>query len=216
MGGEDFLYDAYAMVQSLQPEVKRFTNEYGIISKGGIDEQKQQWYYEYIKRVDAHVPGAVQGVGIQSHMGSDLTPPEKVLSILSYYATLGKQISISEFTMDIQEPEIREQYTCDFMRVAFSHPNVSEFMFWGFQDDGRGKVDIYEKDGSLGAMGRAYFSLINGEWTTVFSAKANKNGTVKGRGFYGLYEYAIEQDGVLKKGYLEVFPQKSNTIEIKI
>ncbi len=216
MGGEDFLYEAFEITKERAPEVRRFTNEYGIISKGGIDEQKQQWYYEYIKRVDAHVPGAVQGVGIQSHMGSDLTPPEKVLSILSYYATLGKPISISEFTMDVQEPEIRERYTRDFMRAAFSHPNVSEFMFWGFEEDDNRKVDIYKQDGSVGAMGKAYFSLIREEWHTEFKAKTNAEGLLYGRGFYGLYVFKLKHNGKELIGTFKNLPGMPEALEIQL
>ena len=32
------------------------------------------------------------------------------------------------------------------MIAAFSHPNVSEFLFWGYVEDEREKVDIYKKE----------------------------------------------------------------------
>ncbi|RMB64156.1 hypothetical protein EAX61_01905 [Dokdonia sinensis] len=217
LGSEELLYDGFRILRNRQPNVSRFTNEYGIISKGGIDTQKQQWYYDYIKRVDTNTNGAVQGIGIQSHMGTDLTPPEKVLSLLSYYASLGKRISISEFTMDETDPKIREQYTRDFMIATFSHPNVSEFLFWGFQDDdGRGKVDIYEADESIGEMGKAYFSLVNGDWKTTLSRKLNEQGAISDRGFYGLYTYKVLVDGVEKTGSFEVVPNASNQIQIQL
>ncbi|MGJ8683637.1 MAG: endo-1,4-beta-xylanase [Nonlabens sp.] len=216
MGGEEFLYEAFKITKNKAPQVTRFVNEYGIISKGGIDTQKQQWYYDYIKRVDEHVPGAVQGIGIQSHMGTDLTPPERVIEILSFYATLGKPISISEFTMDEQDPVVREQYTRDFMIAAFSHPNVAEFMFWGFQEDGRGKVDIYEKDGTIGEMGKAYFSLVDKDWKTTLSRKLTKKESIESRGFHGLYQYAVTVDGETKTGYFEVKNQKMNEIKIEL
>lgn len=216
MNGEEFLYEGFNTIKESYPNVGRFTNEYGIISKGGIDAQKQQWYYDYIKRVDAHTGNAVQGIGIQSHMGSDLTPPERVLELLAYYATLGKQISISEFTMDVQDAEVREQYTRDFMITAFSHPNVTEFMFWGFQDDGRGKVDIYEEDGSLGEMGKAFFSLVDGEWKTELSGKTDKEGLLSGRGFFGVYEYTYVDKGEVKSGTFTVAPRSENTFQVEL
>ncbi|KQC33346.1 hypothetical protein AAU57_08490 [Nonlabens sp. YIK11] len=216
MGGEEFLYEAFKIVKNKAPQVKRFVNEYGIISKGGIDTQKQQWYYDYIKRVDENVPDAIQGVGIQSHMGTDLTSPERVVELLNYYATLGKPISISEFTMDEQDPAVREQYTRDFMIAAFSHPNVAEFMFWGFQEDGRGKVDIYEKDGTIGEMGKAYFSLVDGDWKSSLSRKRTNDQPIASRGFNGLYQYTVTVDGETKTGYFEVKNQKMNDIKIEL
>ncbi|PTX62337.1 GH35 family endo-1,4-beta-xylanase [Kordia periserrulae] len=215
-GSEDILYKAFQIAAQKQPKARRFTNEYGIISKGGIDTQKQQWYYDFIKRIDENTNGLVQGIGIQSHIGSDLTPPERVLEILSFYATLGKQISISEFTMDIQDAEIREQYTRDFMIAAFSHPNVVEFLFWGNTEDGRGKCDIFTKENEIGIMGKAFFSLVHDAWKTKFNSTTSKNGTLVGRGFYGEYEYSFVEDGKVVKGTFEVKPRSKRTILIEL
>lgn len=216
MGGEDFLYEAFEIAKKKAPYAKRFTNEYGIISKGGIDTKKQKWYYDYIKRVDKNTGNAIQGIGIQSHIGSDLTPPEKVIEILGFYATLGKQISISEFTMDIKDHEVREQYTRDFMIAAFSHPNVSEFMFWGFKEDKKGKVDIYTKDNEIGAMGKAYISLVFKDWKTTLTEKTNTSGIFNSKGFYGLYKYSFINEGKKVEGTFQVKPRSKNVIKINL
>ncbi len=215
-GSEDILYNGFKTTKELQPLAKRFINEYGIISKGGLDSKKQEWYYNLIKRIDKNTGGLVDGIGIQSHIGSDLTPPEKVLEILDYYGTLNKKISISEFTMDIQEPVIREQYTRDFMIAAFSHPKVSEFLFWGYVEDDRRKVDIYKKDFTLGAMGKAYFSLINDVWKTDFISKTNDEGTILGNGFYGTYEYTFVDDSRVVIGTFQLNPNQYGTINVNI
>ena len=215
-GSEDIIYNGFRTVAKKQPNVRRFTNEYGIISKGGIDTQKQQWYYDFIKRIDENTGGLVQGIGIQSHMGSDLTPPERVLEILSFYATLGKQISISEFTMDIQDAKVREQYTRDFMIAAFSHPNVSEFLFWGNTEDGRGKSDIFTKDNDIGIMGKAYFSLVHDAWNTNLNAKTSEEGIISGRGFFGTYEYTFVEDGKVVTGTFQVQPKQTNFYKIEL
>ncbi|MGY5354934.1 endo-1,4-beta-xylanase [Wenyingzhuangia sp. IMCC45467] len=215
-GSEDLLYSGFTLAKKIQPNALRYTNEYGIISKGGIDTQKQEWYYNFIKRIDEHTGRLVHGIGIQSHIGTDLTSPERVLQILSYYATLGKQIGISEFTMDVQDPEIREQYTRDFMIAAFSHPNVSEFLFWGCTDDERDKVDIYTEEGDIGVMGRAYFSLVHNQWKTNLIGATNNDGFVGGRGFYGEYEYTFVEDGKLITGTFKVLPRQNNTYKISL
>ncbi|WP_067146435.1 endo-1,4-beta-xylanase [Pseudotamlana agarivorans] len=215
-GSEDILYEGFKSAKALQPQARRFTNEYGIISKGGLDTQKQQWYYDFIKRIDENTNGLVQGIGIQSHIGSDLTPPERVLEILAFYATLGKQISISEFTMDIQEPKIREQYTRDFMIAAFSHPNVSEFLFWGYTENAKKKVDIFKENGDIGAMGKAYFSLVDGAWKTDLNAVTDANGNLKAKGFYGEYEYAFVENGKVVTGTFLVQPRHQNFIKIEL
>ena len=215
-GSEDILYNAFKTVAKKQPKVRRFTNEYGIISKGGIDTQKQQWYYDYIKRLDENTGGLVQGVGIQSHIGSDLTPPERVLEILSFYASLGKQISISEFTMDVQDPKIREQYTRDFMIAAYSHPNVSEFLFWGNTEDGRKKCDIFTKENEIDVMGKAFFSLVHDAWKTNLNEKTSEDGMISGRGFLGVYEYSFVEDGKVVTGTFQLKPRQTNFYKIEL
>lgn len=215
-GSEEILYNGFRTIAQKQPNVRRFTNEYGIISKGGIDTQKQQWYYDFIKRMDDNTGGLVQGIGIQSHIGSDLTPPERVLEILAFYATLGKQISISEFTMDVQDAKVREQYTRDFMIAAFSHPNVSEFLFWGNTEDGRKKSDIFNTNNEIGVMGKAYFSLVHEAWKTNLNGTTSEEGLVAGRGFLGTYEYSFVEDGKVVTGTFLLKPRQRDIIKIEL
>lgn len=212
-GSEEILYNGFQELKKREPNVLAFTNEYGIISKGGLDEKKQQWYYDYIKRVDENTGGLVDGIGIQCHIGSDLTPPEKVLSILDYYASLKKKISISEFTMDIKDAAVRKQYSKDFMTAAFSHPSVSEFLFWGIQGE---KADIFTKDWEQGIMGEAFFELVHGEWKTNLILETNKKGMAKERGFYGIYEYTYVDGNEVKKGEFDFLPDNKGVIEIKM
>ncbi|SEQ14068.1 Endo-1,4-beta-xylanase, GH35 family [Hyunsoonleella jejuensis] len=215
-GSEDILYNGFRALKAKQPNVLAFTNEYGIISKGGLDTQKQHWYYDFVKRIDENTEGLIDGIGIQCHIGSDLTPPEKVIEILDFYGQLDKEISISEFTMDIQDPEIREQYTKDFMIATLSHPKVREFLFWGFVEDERKKVDVYNKDWSLGAMGKAFFSLVHDQWNTNLVGNSNERGVIDGTGFYGEYEYAFLDGNKLIKGTFSVKPNQTNFKKIEL
>ena len=214
-GSEELLFEGFKIANSMDPTAELFTNEYGIISKGGLDTQKQDWYYEFIKRIDKHTNGLVDGIGIQSHMGSDLTPPKNVYEIIDYYAQLNKNISISEFTMDILEPEIREKYTRDFMIAAFSHPAVSEFLFWGFQSPRNEKVDIFDENWQLGAMGRAFYGLISQEFHSKGVAEI-KDEKLKVKGFYGTYKYTVVDGNQLYKGTFTVKPGQLNNITIDL
>lgn len=215
-GSEEILYHGFRMAKTHAPEAGRFVNEFGIISKGGIDEKKQQWYYDYIKRIDKITDGLVEGIGIQSHMGSDLTPPERVLEILDYYGTLGKKISISEFTMEVQDPVLRRQYTRDFIIAAFSHPSVNEFLFWGFYEPTHPKADIFDKNWELGSMGQAFYYLTQQLWKTQIVAPTNAEGEIKGRGFYGTYDYSFMHNNRLQKGTFELRPDGPAEINIQV
>ncbi len=203
-GSEEILYNGFRKLAGRDSTVGRFTNEFGIISRGGHDLEKQQWYYDYIKRVDEQTDGLVDGIGIQCHMGSDLTPPERVLELLNYYGELNKQISISEFTIDLDDPELRFDYTRDFLTIAFSHPSVSEFLFWGYYGGTHPKASIFTPDWKLGDMGLAFQSLVHQQWTTEVRGDTDTGGRIQGRGFYGDYEYQFTINGQKRVGHFSL------------
>jgi len=215
-GSENIIYSAFKKVKLMQPNTKRFVNEFGIISNGGLDEKKQKWYYEYIKRIDQNTGGLVDGVGLQSHIGTDLTSPEKILQLLDYYGSLNKELAISEFTLDIDDDQLREQYTRDFMIAAFSHPQVTQFVFWGLIDDKNHKVDIFKQNGKPGSMGKAFLDLTQKQWHTDIEAKTGDNGELTGKAFYGTYRYTLYIKGKKITGDFQVSKNEDNQISIEL
>lgn len=215
-GGEEIIYSAFKKLRSEYPDLLRYVNEFGIINRGGLNKKKQEWYFEFVKRIDNNTDGAVQGIGIQSHIGTDLTAPTKVYELLNYYSELKKEISISEFTMDIIDPVIRQLYTEDFIITAFSHPSVKEFMFWGLIGDSKSKVDIYQENGELGSMGKAYDTLVNGLWKTKKTIATDDNGILTTRGIYGTYSYILTVDGEEIKGHFDHIPSKLTELNIEL
>ena len=213
-GSEAILYRGFFGLKKSDSTALRYVNEYGIISKGGLDKKKQQWYYDFVQRIDKNTGGLVDGIGMQSHIGTDLTPPEKVYEILEFYAPLQKQLAISEFTMDIDDPQVREQYTRDFITVAFSHPAVHEFLFWGYQSD---KSDIYTEKWEYGAMGRAFFDLVHRQWITKEQLTTDASGQARFIGFYATYKYTVVLGQEVVEGTFDAFPGSTNqVIEITV
>lgn len=212
-GSEDILLMGFHKLREKSPEAAAFVNEFGIISQGGLDEAKQRGYFDFIQRMDEGCGGQIKGIGIQSHMGSDLTPPQKVFDILNFFAQLNKKISISEFTMAVDDPELRTRYTADFMRIAFSHPSVSEFLFWGYQSE---KADIFTKDGLPGTMGKAFFEMVHGAWKTHFTEATNDKGILHERGFWGQYTYTLVEGDKEYSGVFELLPDGKKIIRIDI
>lgn len=215
-GSNQIIYDAFLKTKALDPNAERFINEYGIISSGGIDKEKQDWYFNYIKELDANTNNAVDGIGIQSHIGSDLTPITSVYSIIDRFATLNKKISISEFTMDITDPDIRYKYTNDFLTIAFSHPSVSEFLFWGYYMPNNPKAGLFTKDFKLTAMGKAFYNLVHNKWKTKLFEKTNAEGKISGRGFYGFYSYKINFESKQYTGVVHLEKNDTNNFIIDL
>mgnify|MGYP000158836401 FL=1 len=215
-GSNKIIYDAFIKTKILDPNAERFINEYGIISSGGIDKVKQDWYYNYIQELDNNTNNAVDGIGIQCHIGSDLTPPTTVISILDRFVTLNKKISISEFTMDITDPEIRGKYTNDFMIAAFSNPAVSEFLFWGYYMPNNPKAGLFTKDFKLTSMGQAFYNLVHSKWKTKLFETTNSDGKISGRGFYGYYSYKLNFEGKQYAGVFQIEKESNNNYIIDL
>ena len=219
-GSEEVIEHGFAYLHERFPHARRFTNEYGIISRGGHNGKKQAWYRDFVTRIDSATGGLVDGIGIQSHMGSDLTPPARVIELLGYYAATGKAISISEFTLDIDDDQLREDYTRDYLTAAFSHPAVSEFLFWGYYAPTHPKASIFRADWTPGAMGRAYFDMVLDQWTTELQLTTDDRGEAKGRGFFGRYVYTVDHGGQRHTGTFSVLPatdgEKDGEVHISI
>lgn len=216
LGSEEMLFDAFKKAKEYDPKAERFINEYGIISGGGINKTKQDWYFNFIKTIDAKTGGMVDGLGMQSHIGSDLTPPEKVIEILNRFSELKKKISISEFTLDLLDEDIKAQYTTDFMIAAFSQSAVSEFLFWGYYEPNNPKAGLLDKNFKLTKMGSAYYNLINTTWKTKISKNTDTDGKISDRGFYGTYLYNFIVQGKKYTGTFDVKPQSNNTLKISL
>ena len=213
---DQVVFDPFIILKSKLPNVKRYINEYGILSQGGLNKDKQRWYFDYIQTIDKNTGKAVDGIGMQSHIGTDLTPPSKVLSILDYYAPLQKKIAISEFTLDIDDEYLRYQYTKDFITAVFSHPNVDEFLFWGLVGDVSSKVDIFKKDFKPGSMGKAFDELVHVLWKTSAEKITDESGKIKLNGFFGTYKYTVHVKGKKYEGQFDLKPGAPKKINIQI
>lgn len=213
---DDILFETFLKAKEIDPKAERFINEYGIESGGGFNTTKQDWYFNFIKEIDKKTKGAIDGFGFQSHIGTDMTPPARIVEILNRFAQLNKKISISEFTLDVEDPEIKAKYTNDYMIAAFSNPAVSEFLFWGFFEPDNPKAGLVDKDYNLTKMGLAYYNLVFGKWKTTINKKSSTTGEISERGFYGTYKYEIIVEGKPYIGTFELEKGNSKPIIIKL
>lgn len=213
-GNQDILFEAYKKLKECDPKAERFINDYGIISGGGINKTKQDWYFNFVKAIDKNTGGLLDGIGMQSHIGSYLTPPEKVIEILNRFSALQKKLSISEFTLDVLDEDVKAQYTRDYMIAAFSQPAVSEFLFWGYFEPNNPKAGLIDKNFQLTKMGQAYYDLVYGKWKTDITRKTDNLGKIVNRGFYGDYQYEFIFEGKNYKGTFAITPNSNNEIKI--
>jgi GH35 family endo-1,4-beta-xylanase len=192
--GDEVMADWFKRVRANDPDVKLYLNDYGIISGGGLNQAKQDFYYNLVQFID-ELGGGVDGIGIQGHFSSDLTSIEKVYSIIDRFAELGKDIKITEHDINTTQREVQADYTRDLMTILYSHPAVKSFMYWGFWENSHWRPDgaLYNADWSIRPHGEVYRDLVLNQWRTPDQeTSTGPSGEVSFEGFLGTYRYTIK------------------------
>ncbi len=200
--GDQVMAEWFKKVRRNDRDVKLYLNDYAILSGGGKNVAKQDFYYNLVEYIDG-LGGGVQGIGLQGHFSSELTSINKVYSILERYAALEKEIKITEFDIDITQREVQADYLRDFMTITFSHPSVKSVLMWGFWENKHWKPDcaIYNADWTLRPHGEMWLDLIYNQWwtkDTTMVTDASGNGTMTG--FLGTYRYTVTDGNIVRTG----------------
>ncbi len=185
--GEPAVWFKYA--READPSAKLFVNEHGIITDLGLDMTRQDRYEAYIRTLIRN--GApLDGIGMQCHFGWDLTPPERLISILDRFQKLGKPIHATELDIDIPDEKLQADYLRDFMTALFSHPAVEGITLWGFWEGVHSEPlpALYRADWTKKPAARVLEDLLLKRWRTEAGGLSDKRGEFSARGFYGEYE----------------------------
>ena len=186
--GEDEMAAQFRRVKQLEPSAKLFLNDYGNLGEGDLDVE--------FKRIIARMitlGAPLEGVGLQAHFGSKLTPPAELLTRLTDFGKFGLPLAITEFDVNINNEQLQADYLRDFLTVAFSSPNVNSFLMWGFWEGQHWLPDaaLYRQDWSIKPNGQAYKDLLFKRWWTNASGLSNANGQYGTRGFMGNYKLTV-------------------------
>jgi len=210
--GNGVMADWLKRVRSNDSKVKLYINDYGILSSGGLDVKKQDSYYNLIKYLDDR-GGKVDGIGMQGHFSSDLTPITKVYSILDRFSALGKEIKITEHDINITQRAVQADYTRDFMTILFSHASVKSFLIWGFWQNSHWRPDaaLFNADWTLRPHGEAWKELVFNQWWTKKSENTTDfQGKASFEGFLGTYKYIIKSGGKESTGSFKINNSKQS------
>jgi len=190
------------------PDALYTVNDYGLTGSDKADAPttpdgtrvtsrfQRERFLELIDALDAR--GALPDViGLQSHTGGW---SDHALQIEAYehLAQAGLPLHITEFwahTRHLQEAgmpqeqidQLQAEYVGNFLTVAFGHPAVESFFFWGIM----GNAVRWRNDRSSGhdltPLYHRMDELINNEWMTRESLTTDADGVVRFRGFFGDY-----------------------------
>ncbi len=199
--GEEIYPEIFQLAAQGDPNAKLYYNEYNIVSGGGSNIGNQEYYKELIQDIDNR--GLLDGIGIQGHMDTSMTPPETVMNILDDFSQFNKELIISEYDCAGLTDDLAYDYTRDFLTAVFSQPNMRAFYVWGFWDGNHWKDDapFFYQDWTIKPAGQAIIDLMFNQWWTDESGSTNTNGdySVPNGAFKGEYKITVSQSGETKE-----------------
>jgi uncharacterized protein (TIGR03437 family) len=186
----------FRLARAADPAVKLYINDYNILEAAGYDLQHIDGYSQIIRNLLAN--GApLDGIGLQSHFDSNLTPPSRVLELLDRFAAFGKDLQVTEFDVSIADEQVQAEYTRDFLTICFSHPAIKGFLMWGFWEGAHYKpvAAMIRRDWSTKPNYTAWNSLLYNQWWTDERGTTGPDGVWRTRGFLGDYDIEITAHG---------------------
>ncbi|QLH78807.1 endo-1,4-beta-xylanase [Halosimplex rubrum] len=152
-------------------------------------------------------------VGLQAHVGArtgefntNSEPDERVSASrvaeeIDKWADYGASVKITEFDTyngdDWEGDEQRARVLENYLRGAFSHPDVEDFLMWGFWDGRhwRSEAPLFYEDWSEKPAYDVWTGLVFDEWWTEESGTTDESGAFSTTGFHGEYEVTATVDG---------------------
>ena len=185
--GDEAMIGWFKTARMIDPSAKRYYNDYAGLVRGGFPTGHKDHFQETVQYlVDNGAP--IDGIGIQGHFGSLLTPPHRLVAELDRWGAFDLDILITEFDVGVPDQQLKADFTRDFLTVCFSHPRVDGILTWGFwsQSHWRPESALFAKDWSQTLMGKQWIELTE-SWTTDETLVTDQNGEVFLRAFLGDY-----------------------------
>jgi endo-1,4-beta-xylanase len=195
--GNDELIEQLRRARIADPDAKLFVNDYPNLAGDG----HLNYYLNLIPQlISAGVP--IDGLGLQSHFFSvGDAGIDAMKANLDALSATGVRLQITEYDFVSADEQLQADFLRDYLTLAFSHPGVDAFSFWGFWDGlhWRPGAGLYRQDWSLRPQGQVYLDLLKEVWNTEASLSTTATGQASIRGFLGTYEVEIMLDGRLTR-----------------
>lgn len=194
--GQQAMTDWFKLAHQGDPQARLFLNDYSILSAGGKDKRHQDHFEKTIRYlIDNGAP--ISGIGLQSHFGGDVTPPDDVYRLLERFSKFNLPLAVTEHDIDTHDKTLQSNYTRDFMTIAFSHPNLESFISWGFWEKRhwRPSSAYYDKDWKLTPAGEVWLNMLTKEWWSDEKMVTDQTGSAQSRVFLGDYTVTVTHNG---------------------
>lgn len=203
----DYVHKVLGWARDEDPDAKYLINDYGLaqdpqsgprIDKDGnkITARSQRQRYIALVRELADRDASPDAMGLQCHVGGWQAPADQ-LEFLDEMATAGIPLHVTEFWANTKDLRLDENMPQDevndlqatfienYLTVAFGHPAVDAFFFWGLMGDA---IDWGEHSSHrLKPLYTRVEKLLKETWMTHETLQTDNDGVLRFRGFYGDY-----------------------------
>jgi endo-1,4-beta-xylanase len=192
--------DPYRWARAFNPNAYLIVNDYFVMADGC-----PPFFRLLTAAIKNNVP--FDGIGIQAHEPRTARfPLDRVKEILDRYATLGKELHITEFTpassgerigdshlRGVWDEAAQADYAVKFYRVCFAHPAVRAITWWDLSDKGAWLKGggMLHADMTPKPVYNEMKKLIHEEWKTNLSGATDADGRYTFRGFRGRYQLTV-------------------------
>jgi uncharacterized repeat protein (TIGR02059 family) len=208
--GDSINWNCFKWAHEADSNARLFVNEYNIVEW----QDQTNAFIAFVEKLLQH--GApIHGIGSQCHMGTSIDVP-KVKARFDQLAQFGLPIKITEFDMAANTMTQQSQAieTSKMMRLAFSHPAIEGFVFWGLTDPAWVATigNLINEDRTPKIVADSVYHLIHELWSTRITDMTDATGSYTFNGYYGDYEILVKVDETWKK--FEVSCNKADEDEI--
>ncbi|HYW78404.1 MAG TPA: endo-1,4-beta-xylanase [Thermoguttaceae bacterium] len=215
--------EPYRWARAADPSAYLIVNDYYVMADGYPP------FFELLSKARADgVP--FDGIGIQAHEPRTMRfPLDRVWRTLDQYATLGKELHITEFSPASGGKPIagshrtgnwdeaaQADYAAKFYQVCFAHPAVRGITWWDLCDNGSWLEGggMLRADLSPKPVYNELKRLIHEEWNTRATGKTDAQGNFAFRGFHGTYRFRASVQGRDVQGELHIGRDAANSATV--
>lgn len=212
--GNDELARWFTLAGQLAPGVTRTLNDYNLLA--GLDRTHREYTMELVRWMQARGAGPDQ-LGLQGHFFGVIIPPEELGRRFDTLATLGVPLIITEFDVSTTNEPLQADYTRDVVTLAFSRPEVTGFLMWGFWEGAHWEpvASLFRRDWSEKPAASAWRSLVWDQWWTRDTGVTGADGARTVRAFKGEHEVVVSAPGLTPRT-LRVELNDDRTVAVRL
>lgn len=195
--GPDFYRDIYRKIRA-QTDKLLFVNE------DAFNPDRADGFEKHVRHM-IEKGATPDGAGFQSHYQDASIPSvDEVWRNYERMAALVKYLTVTEYDLQTLDDQLHADHLRDMLTLAFSHPQMTGFVIWGFWEMRHWKptAAMFRADWSERPAVKVWRDLVKREWWTNAELTSGADGRAGTPGYFGWYDITVEHGG--KTAVLEV------------